>query len=138
MTPCLKSKEEAAGDWLESSEDEKKKEEEEEDRATELLLLEALALFEKELRWARRCQAGTAALAAAFPAGMMMATAASAGLALPPTLQFLLGAAWAGLALTAVVLLQERINALIDVGVGVKNRIRAMAPKEGGERKAKQ
>ncbi len=48
-----------------------KEDEEERRRKDELVLLEALALFEKESVWARRCQRGTAAIAAAFPVMLM-------------------------------------------------------------------
>ncbi len=50
---------------------------------------------------------------------------------LPSGLQFLLGAAWAGLALTAVVLLQERRSALADVGWCVRHRVQSLE-EDGG------
>ncbi len=59
-------------------------------------------------------------MAAAIPLALLTAIPSSS------LLQFLLGAAWAGLALTAVVLLQERRNALDEVADSVKHRIKAI------------
>ncbi len=98
---------------------EKRGEEEEDKPEMELLLLEVLALMEKESWWAWRCQLGTVLLALAFPIFAMRCSLDSIS-------GFVFGALWAGLALTAVVLLQERRNALKQVGVGIKDKIETM------------